>query len=64
MPSSGETLVLVKNPEGRTIYEYDLGDFSGDFEDEVDMIQNGEGAYLLIVKQDGKDANKKITIKR
>jgi len=60
--SSGDTKVSVFNSMGRTIYEYDLGDFSGDFEDKVDISQNGTGNYYLQIKQGGNSFTKKIVL--
>jgi hypothetical protein len=44
------------------IYEYDLGDFSGPFEDQVDIAQNGPGTYFLEVRQGDKSATKKLLL--
>lgn len=63
LPSSGETVVKVFNNNGRNIYEYDLGRFSGAFSDELNLMQNGKGAYLLNIAQDGKMMVKKIVIR-
>ena len=63
LPSEGETIVKVFNENGRNIYEYDLGRFSGDFEDEVNLIQNGKGSFVLNITQDGKVMTKKIIVK-
>ena len=62
LPSEGQTLVRVFNPAGRVIYEYDLGRFSGDFADNVDISQNGEGVYFLHISQDGKAFTRKIVL--
>jgi S1-C subfamily serine protease len=62
LPSSGNTVVKVFNASGRTIYEYDLGKFSGEFSDYVDLAQNGTGSYYLHVNQGGKIFAKKIVL--
>ncbi|MFQ5448004.1 MAG: PDZ domain-containing protein, partial [Saprospiraceae bacterium] len=62
LSSSGDTQVRVHNSAGRTIYEYDLGEFSGEFSDEVDISQNGPGNYYLQIRQDGKSFTKKIVL--
>lgn len=62
LPSSGNTLVRVYNTSGRVIYEYELGNFSGDFNDAVDISQNGPGDYYLQVTQNGKVFTKKIIL--
>jgi S1-C subfamily serine protease len=63
LPSNGETVVKVFNDDGRNIYEYDLGSFSGEFLDELNLMQNGKGAYLLNISQDGDVMIKKIVIR-
>ncbi|MEZ4950021.1 MAG: PDZ domain-containing protein [Saprospiraceae bacterium] len=62
LPESGETSVKIFNNSGRMIYEYDLGNYSGTFQDQVDISQNGKGIYLLEVKQDNKSAYYKIVL--
>lgn len=62
LPEKGQTEVKVYNAAGRTIYEYELGNFSGDFSDEVDISQNGTGTYYLQIRQGDKYATKKIVL--
>lgn len=62
LPSKGSTGVKVYNAAGRAIYEYDLGTFSGDFSDDIDISQNGSGQYYLEVKQGAKSAIRKILL--
>ncbi|MBI5916749.1 MAG: PDZ domain-containing protein [Bacteroidetes bacterium] len=64
LPTSGNTIVRVFNLSGRTLYEYDLGTFSGKFSDSVDISQNGPGNYYLQVTQDGKVFTKKIVLSK
>jgi len=46
-----ETTVQVYKRNGRLIYSYELGPFSGPFEDDTNVLQNGPGDYYLEVKQ-------------
>ncbi len=62
LPSSGKTVVKVYNIAGRAIYEYDLGRFSGEFADSIDISQNGPGDYFLQITQDDKVFTKKIVL--
>lgn len=57
-----DTVVDIYNDDGRNIYNYELGDFSGDFEDTVDLAQNGEGAYYLVIQQEGKSIGKILNL--
>ncbi|MBK7408859.1 MAG: PDZ domain-containing protein [Saprospirales bacterium] len=62
LPTRGNTVVRVFNPLGRLIYDYDLGSFSGAFNDQVDISQNGPGTYYLEIKQGDKVTAKKIVL--
>jgi len=64
LASSADTRVRVHNSAGRTIYDYDLGEFSGEFSDKVDISQNGPGNYYLQIKQGNKSFTKKIVLKK
>ncbi len=60
----GDTGIRIYNNSGREIYQYDLGGFSGDFSDDVDIAQNGEGSYFLVIQQRGQAFAKKIVLKK
>lgn len=62
LPQSGATSVRVYNSRGRMLYSYDLGPFSGNFKDEVDLSQNGTGAYYLEIIQDDRSLCRKIVL--
>lgn len=62
LDTEGQTMVLVYNDKGRAIYEYDLGKFSGDFMDNIDVSQNGPGTYYLHIKQGEKAHIRKILL--
>jgi len=64
LSSKGHTIVDIYNEAGRNIYNYDLGPFSGDFEDTVDLAQNGIGAYYLIIRQSNKSMGKTLNLSR
>ena len=62
--SKGNTVVDIYNEKGRNIYNYDLGSFSGDFEDTVDLAQNGTGDYYLIIRQSDKSICKTLNLSK
>ncbi len=62
LPNSGDTSIKVFNSSGRIIYSFDLGEYSGLFSDEVDISQNGPGAYYLNVTQGNASVTKKIML--
>jgi len=62
LPNSGETTIRIYNQAGRMVYQYGLGNFSGEFRDEVNLAQNGMGQYFLEIRQGNKTAAKKLTL--
>lgn len=62
LSSRGNTVVDIYNNAGRNIYNYDLGSFSGEFEDNADLAQNGQGTYYMQIKQDGKSIAKELVL--
>lgn len=63
LPEKGETLVQIYNESGRQVYTYDLGYFSGEFSDELDLVQNGKGTYYLNIKQGARSLIQSISIR-
>ena len=64
LPRKGKTLVRAFNDKGRLLYEFDLGQFSGLFNDAVDISQNGPGVYYLEIRQDSQALVKKIALSK
>jgi S1-C subfamily serine protease len=62
LPEKGLTEIKVLNAAGRLIYEYELGNFSGEFSDDIDISQNGTGTYFLQIRQGDKFASKKVIL--
>lgn len=62
LPQTGETSIRIFNSAGRMIYNYDLGNFSGDFNDQVNISQNGAGNYFLEIRQGSKSVTKKVIL--
>ncbi len=63
LSGSGRTQIYIFNESGRSIYHYDLGSFSGQFEDMIELALNGVGNYFLKLTQDDKTFSKKIILK-
>lgn len=64
LPKEADTVIRIYNAQGRKIYEYELGSFSGEFKDEVDISQNGAGAYFLEIRQGNQSISRKILLKQ
>jgi S1-C subfamily serine protease len=62
LPERGPTSIRVFNSDARLIYSFDLGEYSGAFSDEIDISQNGPGAYFLEVRQGNTSMVKKVLL--
>lgn len=62
LPQKGNTDILIYNASGREIYQYSLGDFAGSFSDDVNIAQNGPGAYFLVIRQNDQATAQKIIL--
>lgn len=63
LPGRGPTAVRIFNSEGRKVYDFDLGVFSGSFEDATNLLQNGPGTYFLEVRQGQRSMVRRIELK-
>jgi len=63
LKDKGDTTISIFNALGRNIYNYELSDFSGEFNDAIDISQNGTGLYFLEIRQANKSIVKKIVLK-
>lgn len=62
LSKKGNTNVNIFNMEGKSVYNEELQDFSGNYDKEMDISSNPKGVYFVKVKQ-GKHAQlKKIVI--
>ncbi|MEZ4986413.1 MAG: PDZ domain-containing protein [Saprospiraceae bacterium] len=62
LPATGETSVSVYNSQGRVLYSFELGTFSGPFSDDIDLSQNGPGDYYLFVQQGSSSMGQKVSL--
>lgn len=62
LPQKGDTDILIYNTSGRQIYQYEVGGFTGTFSDDVDIAQNGPGAYFLIIRQNDRATAQKVIL--
>lgn len=61
LPDGGNTTVRIFNTTGRLIYNYELGDFTGEFSDNVDIAQPNQ-TYYLEIRQDNRNLVRQIVI--
>jgi len=62
LPGQGQTIIRLYNDSGRRIYEYEIGRFTGEFSDEVDIAQNGPGTYYLHIQQGSQSAVQEVRL--
>jgi len=62
LPSRGDTRLAIYSATGREVYAYDLGEYSGMFTDELDIMRNGPGTYFLVVRQDRQAFVRKLVL--
>jgi PDZ domain-containing secreted protein len=64
LPETGNTSIRIFNSAARLIYQNDLGQFTGDFSDRVDIGTNPAGTYFVEIRQDNKSVSKKLILKK
>lgn len=62
LPQKGNTEVKIVNAAGRSIYQFNLSNFTGQFSDEVRLAQNGPGTYFLEIRQGNQSLLRKIIV--
>ena len=62
LPNLGNTSIRLFNSSGRLIYQSDLGPFSGDFSDRIDLTNNFAGTYFLEIRQDALTLTQKLIV--
>jgi len=63
-PGRGETSLQLFNDQGRLIYQYDLGDFSGQVTDKISLAGSAGGVFFLHIRQDDQTLTRKVLIQR
>jgi len=64
LPQRGETSLQLYNDQGRLVYQYDLGDFSGQVTDRISLSGNSGGVFFLHISQNGKSLTRKVLVQR
>ena len=56
------TTVQILGMDGRSVYQEEISDFSGSYQNELDLSNQKRGIYLLRIQQGSRTINKKIVI--
>ncbi|MEM1219322.1 MAG: PDZ domain-containing protein [Bacteroidota bacterium] len=62
LPESGPTSVRLFSAQGRLIYDYQLGEFSGPFQDRIDLTNDFKGIYFLEIRQNTATITQKLIL--
>jgi hypothetical protein len=62
LPNNTKTEVVVYATDGRTVYQENLGKFSGPYRKNIDISKEGAGTYILHIKQGKKTLAEKLII--
>lgn len=64
LPNNEITQIRIFDGNGKMIYSRNLGVFTGDFNDRIDLTNNPAGTYYLMVQQGDLSISKKVIIAR
>jgi hypothetical protein len=64
LPQPGSTNIRIFNSSGQEVYSYQLSDFQGTFEDQINLTNEFAGTYFLMVQQGAQSMVKKVVITR
>lgn len=62
LPAQGNTSIRVFNVAGAEIYRNELGRFTGDFRDRIDIGDQMKGAYFIMIQQGERSISKKLIL--
>ncbi|MEM9886846.1 MAG: PDZ domain-containing protein [Bacteroidota bacterium] len=62
LPEEGETLVRLFDSSAKLVYQNQLGRFSGNFREQIDISNRVRGTYFLEIRQDELSISKKLIL--
>ena len=62
LASAGDTQITVTDFSGKEVYQKQLKNFSGNFEQDIDLSDSPKGNYLIKVSQNGNSVSKTIVL--
>lgn len=54
--------VRIFDPNGRQVYTEALSDFTGTYNNQIDVSEGSDGVYFLVVEQNGKTYSRKVVV--
>lgn len=62
LPNSGETIIQIYNSAGQVVYNRNLGDYTGQFNDQLDISNNARGLYFVMISQGTTSISRKLIL--
>lgn len=62
LPAQGNTTIRIFNVAGAEIYRSELGRFTGDFRDRIDIGSQMKGSYFIMIQQGKRSISKKLIL--
>jgi len=62
LPEKGDTEILILDMNGKEIYQDELSEFSGHYQQQIDISNQPSGTYILSITQNGKRLADKVII--
>ncbi|MBX2871969.1 MAG: PDZ domain-containing protein [Saprospiraceae bacterium] len=62
LPAEGNTSIRIFNAGGAEIYRTELGRFTGDFRDRIDIGSQMKGSYFIMIQQGKRSISKKLIL--
>jgi len=64
LPNQESTIIRIYEASGKVIYENNLGEFQGDFREQININNKASGAYYLMIQQGKTSISKKVIISK
>ena len=62
LPNSGETIIQIYNSAGQQVFSRNLGDFTGQYREQLDISNNARGLYFVMIAQNGQSISRKLSL--
>lgn len=63
LPEKGRTSITIHDIQGKVVYEENLGKFSGEYNQNIDLSSQGSGTYLLNLVQGKQNLVERVIVK-
>ena len=64
LPEEGQAMIRIFNGQGQVIYNNNLGNFSGNFNEQINLGNEPAGTYYVMIQQGAYSISRKVVISR